>query len=232
MKRINLCVLLILFLMVLSVTHLVAAKDGEWKTWRDKIRGKNGILKIKYLISENKEFKFEVYKNIDWEGNDNSWEKIDDFVITRRKPSHSETFNEFYKSVIGNIKVHYKIVADFDKNKVRSSGYIISPIPKTFPVRTEKNSWNQDFFKIPDSGLIVTSKKDGYEYFEVSDIWAGICSGIACGPWVQFQGYSETHRFNAHIPKVGPVIIQLWKGFCPNLGETSKDYNFENLAIL
>jgi hypothetical protein len=222
-------VFLVLFtLFLISIT----ASAAEWKSWNDGMRGKNGVLKVKYLIESDSSFKFEVYKNKDWSGNGNDWEKIDHFTINRKKKTHKKDIPDFYSTLIGKIRVNYKIDADFAKKKVRSSGFIISPIPKTFPVRTQKHEWNQDFFSIPEPKAIITTQKNGYTFVEVSEIWMGTCSRIACGPWVQFPGYSETHRYNAYIPKVGPVIIQLWKGFCPSLSQTSKEYNLGALVNL
>lgn len=219
--------------MIFFSGSMAQAKCNEkWEDWHDAIRGKRGVLKVKYQVCSDKEFNFKVYKNKDWDGNKNEWDKIDSFTITPGKASHNKKFPKFYTSVIGPISVNYEIKADFKKRKVHSKGSITSPIPKTFPVRTQTKKWNQDFFTIPATGNIITTEKDGYTFVEVSELWMGLCSDIACGPWVQFPAYSETHRYRANLPKIGPVIIQLWKGFCPNLGETSSKYNFGGLVNL
>ena len=220
------CGLLILLLLFISINQAFAANDAKWQSWHDKMRGKHGVLRVDYQIKSDSVLNFKVYKNKDWNGNSNNWEKIDSFTITPKKTKHKKDFPKFYSSIIGDIVVHYEIDADFKNRKVHSKGYIKSPIPKTFPVKTQTQKWDQDFFSIPSPEKIIKTKKGDYEFVEVSEIWMGICSKIACGPWVQFPGYSETHRYNAYIPKVGPVIIQLWKGFCPSLGETAKNYDY------
>lgn len=223
---------LVLAAIILAGGKTEAACNEKWKSWHDNMRGKHGVLKIKYQVCSDSEINFLVYKNKDWDGNLNTWEEIDDFTITPKKTKHKQSIPEFYRSAVGNISVTYEIKADFKKGKVHSTGSITAPEPK-FPFVAKTKKWDMDFFNIPQPGNLITSKnKEGYEFVEVSEIWTGYCSNIACGPWVQFPGYSETHRYNAVLPKIGPVIIQLWKGFCPRFDKGAENSGLGGLVNL
>lgn len=211
-----------------------AACSKKWETWHDTSRGKYGILKINYQICSRDEQNFKVYRNKDWDGNKNTFEKLEEFTISPKSKKHEKTYPHFYKPVLGSIEVSYSVEADYKKGRVYSKGYVKYPNHNVFPVVTETKKWDQFFYEIPEPGnIIFTPSDEQRDFVETSDIWAARCSDLACGQWVRFNDYTEAHRYNANIPGIGPVIIQLWKGWCPrfnNLPGTSALREFLNMG--
>lgn len=211
---------LLLALAVLLPLRAEAGCDKEWKTWHDKGRGEHGILKIKYQVCSGKEQNFKVYRNKDWDGNKNTFEKLEEFTISPKSKKHEKTYPRFYEPITGAIEVSYSVEADYKKGRVYSKGHVKYPNHNVFPVVTETKKWNQFFYEIPEEGnIIFTPSNEQRDFVETSDIWAARCSDLACGQWVRFNDYTEAHRYNANIPGIGPVIIQLWKGWCPRFNE-------------
>lgn len=194
-------------------------------TWRDNVRGEYGVFRVDFNTCSRDKQTFKIYRNKDWEGKKNTFEKIEEFTLSPKSPKHSKKYPEFYKSAFGPIIVDYTINVDYKNGRVHSKGTIDYPKPPSGPASLinllvrEKKQWDQYFTEIPSNDDVIYLPEGTKDYVEVSEFWTGFCSDIACGPWVRFQGYSETHRYNANIPGVGPAIIQLWKGYCPRFNQ-------------
>ncbi len=187
----------------------------EWKTWKDGVRN---ILKIEYRAGDDHAFDFRVHRNKDWNGQGDEFDHLESFTLTKDKPHHANHYPEFYKSVAGPIDVAYEVTADYAARKVHSKGTIKYPDPN-FPFPMHEKKWDQDFFSMPTPDNIILTHKDGYDFDEVSEVWTAFCSDFACGSWVSFGGYTETHRYDVDIPGTGKVIVQLWKRRCPRFSD-------------
>jgi len=228
MFRGYICLLLGALAAALPVQAQAKCKD----TWHDTVRGKYGILRVDYDVCSKDKQTFMVYRNKDWDGNKNTFEKLEEFSLSPDKPEHSRNYPEFYKSVAGPISVKYTLTAQYGKSRVYSKGTISYPNTGVFPVARETKNWDQYYYGIPSSDDVTYLPAGTKDYVEVSEIWTGFCSDLACGPWVRFPGYSEAHRYNANIPGVGPAIIQLWKGYCPRYNITEKALGTNTQALV
>lgn len=224
-----------LLIPTLSPRPAVADGPGEkgtvgkhWTTWRDDVRH---ILRIDYRELDGSSFEFDVYRNKDWNGQGDEYDHLENFTITQREPNHGNHWPEFYGSVAGKIDVTYEVNADYKARKVRCKGSVKYPNPE-FPFSMEEKKWDQDFFTIPTPDNVIETRKNGYDYVEVSEVWTGFCSDFPCGNWVRIPGkYTEAHRYDVEIPGIGKVIVQLWKGECPRFSdnfdtERLKKWNF------
>jgi hypothetical protein len=61
--------------------------------------------------------------------------------------------------------------------------------------------------------VLRSADPDSYQYVETSDWWKGLCNTLPCFAGLQWPGYA-TRAFDANV-NGRPVVIQLWKGWCP-----------------
>jgi hypothetical protein len=61
--------------------------------------------------------------------------------------------------------------------------------------------------------VLRSEDPDSYQYVETSDWWKGLCTVLPCFAGLQWPGYA-TRAFDATV-NGRPVVIQLWKGWCP-----------------
>jgi hypothetical protein len=60
---------------------------------------------------------------------------------------------------------------------------------------------------------IIEYSNSGYTFDETSESWKQLCSALPCFAAIQWPDY-DTKWFDAVINEQ-PVVIQLWKGYCP-----------------
>jgi hypothetical protein len=140
-----------------------------------------------------------------------NWIKTDDFNVTRK-----DTFHYKKLLIYPLFEAEYIVDLEYSQGFLETSGMIKQY--NIFGGIVNEYIWDTKLSSF-STAIVKRTSMNGYEYDEVTEFWSIFCSNYPCGPWVIVPPvYSQATAHKVKIKGLSePVIVQIWKGFCPRV---------------